>query len=170
MRIKYKILILQYFLVFLVFKSWGFMRYCSRFERIIVFLQKVLRTTPEKFIFPRKLKLLSLLFWLEQKGWKKYSTRISEIIFIFSKYYTPHIWIWQYFLFYLPFKSWGFMRYGSRFERIIVFLQRLWGLHCRNLSFPSKKWKSFVLEQKGLKHEAVCGKVVVVQYHNAPLI
>ena len=71
MGIKYKILILQYFLVFLVFKSWGFMRYCSRFERIIVFLQKVLGTTPEKFIFPRKLKLLSLLFWFGAKRLKK---------------------------------------------------------------------------------------------------
>ena len=50
------------------------------------------------------------------------------------------------------------------------FFKRLWGLHRRNLSFPSEKWKCFVLGQRGLKHEAVCGKVVVVQYHNAPLI
>ena len=71
MGIKYKIMILKYFLGFLVFKSWGFMRYCSRFERIIVFLQKVLGTTPEKFIFPRKLKLLSWLFWFGAKRLKK---------------------------------------------------------------------------------------------------
>ena len=151
MGIKYKILILQYFLVFLVFKSWGFMRYCSRFERIIVFLQKVLGTTPEKFIFPRKLKLLSWLFWFGAKRLKKYSTRISEIIFIFSKYYTPHIWIWQYFLFYLPFKSWGFMRYGSRFERIIVFLQKALGTTPQKFFFSFKKVKIFCFGAKRFK-------------------
>ena len=90
MGTKYKILILQYFLVFLV--SWGFMRYCSRFEQIIVFLQKVLGTTPEKFIFPRKLKLLSWLFWFGAKRLKKiFNSDFGNILHFFKILHSSYL-------------------------------------------------------------------------------